>query len=887
MPICSVCFEPVGENPSEHDHSSVLTMEAQHPERKPLREALFNAASTAVDNFRKKASAGFMGQMRGFLVSQSELKENVLIETPKLKQLIEGELYNGLSYPVDQVVADFTSMRDTMRALVKTQDDSMTAPPEKDEGDPAVEQFRKALEALTAYHQSNGLPALSWRAAYLIETLSSAKQGTVEFEGGVITDANGNLIWNTVCHYCNIVIQRGAFGSGTPRIHRLDDGHHACVSCFKALSNVWGACGAEEREKLSQFFAEVKVVELLDVEETDDQESLRVNTFKDTFHIGHILDGAFREFSVRPALGHLQTVGETSTYVWATYKELGTKSHQLAEYIHRVVKPKILQEKSVPLVGITSQNRAEYIIADAAAAYSGLISIGIHTTFTDDELEELLNHSGVSLVICDKVQLKRFIKLGAKSPVRHLICMDSVEDDVKFEQGDLVSYVQVFASIPSNSSTWEFKEEAGSLMRPDCTAWKFWDPHGTVRAQNTEVPVPDNLFSIIYTSGSAGLPKGTLHNEPSFRFDVGHALNVHPLVTVSYIPLSHSTDRMRIYETLLNGGRCGFAQYAHSNWEDHEMAVGSERFQLLRGVCQRNGSDNGVGEILREVSLLRPSIFIATPRIWKGMEFIFSQMLKQYSEEEVLATARGIFGGRLQHIATGGGPTDASCFAFVKKYFQTDLMESYGCTEAGGIAMGCAGAGEWLAIVADCKARLEDESAMEGEIFVSTPTTSEGYWRNPISTAASYTTIDGVRYFKTGDICVVKRDETSGKIAAVKVRDRVKNFIKAADGTRVGLEEVETVFTMELPSLRHAAAIVRKNEIIAVVVNATERTEALSTKLADIATAVASQFHISTPKVLIDTDAWTSSPTNRLRGLLTISLKVNRTAVEIKFADQL
>lgn len=38
-----------------------------------------------------------------------------------------------------------------------------------------------------------------------------------------------------------------------------------------------------------------------------------------------------------------------------------------------------------------------------------------------------------------------------------------------------------------------------------------------------------------------------------FREDTGHAMYVTPLVNASYIPLSHSTDRMRIWETLQNG----------------------------------------------------------------------------------------------------------------------------------------------------------------------------------------------------------------------------------------------------------------------------------------------------------------------------------------------
>jgi hypothetical protein len=72
-----------------------------------------------------------------------------------------------------------------------------------------------------------------------------------------------------------------------------------------------------------------------------------------------------------------------------------------------------------------------------------------------------------------------------------------------------------------------------------------------------------------------------------FFNDISHPIFLSPLITVSYIPLSHSTDRMRVWETLLNGGCVGFANYEPKNWSEHEN--GLKKIQLLNTLGSSNG----------------------------------------------------------------------------------------------------------------------------------------------------------------------------------------------------------------------------------------------------------------------------------------------------------
>ena len=66
-------------------------------------------------------------------------------------------------------------------------------------------------------------------------------------------------------------------------------------------------------------------------------------------------------------------------------------------------------------------------------------------------------------------------------------------------------------------------------------------------------------------------PQGVMVTAASFVSDINQKSFVEPLVTVSYIPLSHSSDRMKLWEFMLNGGRVGFAYFPATNWLSHEV----------------------------------------------------------------------------------------------------------------------------------------------------------------------------------------------------------------------------------------------------------------------------------------------------------------------------
>lgn len=82
-----------------------------------------------------------------------------------------------------------------------------------------------------------------------------------------------------------------------------------------------------------------------------------------------------------------------------------------------------------------------------------------------------------------------------------------------------------------------------------------------------------------------GKPKGVAVTASGFLNDVSEAVYVEPLITVSYIPLSHSSDRMKMWEWMGNGGRVGFAYYAATNWLEHERSKKEAMVRRCAPVC--------------------------------------------------------------------------------------------------------------------------------------------------------------------------------------------------------------------------------------------------------------------------------------------------------------
>jgi fatty acid CoA ligase FadD9 len=420
-------------------------------------------------------------------------------------------------------------------------------------------------------------------------------------------------------------------------------------------------------------------------------------------------------------------------------------------------------------VAFCGANRNETAITDFACALAGLVSVGVHSTFDAAGASSVLNNAEARVVVVDHDRLPLMVATladGRCPSVTHVVLMDD--------------------GLPAGVTLHNVRVHRMSDMVWDTTTYPAFE------LEPYDTQASDPIFTLLYTSGSTGQPKGVVISPTCWRTDVGQSIpaTIRPLVGVSYIPLSHSSDRIRVWQFLGHGGRVGFAHYAHTHWVDHETV---KKAGLLTTAVE---GDHDVDSFLADVSQLSPIAFAGPPRIWSGLYHIYQKRAKELAEadgslsaandERLRAEITGRFGRRLQKVATGGAPTSAAVKAWVADLFPLcSFAESYGATECGGITMDGQTFSQsespvpyvppnWqqlgmaipsfhhavqvrLADVPDKGFTNADLPHPRGEIQVKSLTMASGYYRQPDATAAAFTA-DG--FFRTGDLGLCQPDGT-------------------------------------------------------------------------------------------------------------------------------
>jgi long-chain acyl-CoA synthetase len=446
-------------------------------------------------------------------------------------------------------------------------------------------------------------------------------------------------------------------------------------------------------------------------------------------------------------------------------------------------------------VSIHAEDRPEWIILDLATVAVRGITVGLYPTNPAAEVEYLLADSGA---------------------VVHLAEDEEQVDKVFAVDRDQISSVRTILFV-----------EARGLVGASDDRLMFWDNFlelgrehrrqhpGAVAARMAEAR-PDDVMTLVYTSGTTGPPKGAMLTNANAAFCIDIVVNSEDRVPggpptpkdliVTYLPLCHVAERI-------------FSTWTH-------VSTGA--------VLNFAESIEVVNENLREV---QPTIFFAVPRIWEKLHaaaLIKSSDASRFKRAVLrvgLALGRRI--GRIK-VAHGGSHTLESRLLYavgwvivframrerlglrrcryagsgaapiapeVLEFFiglGVPVYELYGMTENSAIATANFVGRMKLGTVGEPHPgigfRIDPET---GEIQTKHDGVFAGYWNKPEKTAETMTD-DG--WLRTGDV----GEWVDG--THVRIVDRIKDIIITAGGKNISPSEIENALKTS-PYIREAMVI--------------------------------------------------------------------------------
>ncbi len=428
-------------------------------------------------------------------------------------------------------------------------------------------------------------------------------------------------------------------------------------------------------------------------------------------------------------------------------------------------------------VALLSENRLEWALTDYAILGLGAVTVPLYPTLLEPDVEYILRDSGAEgIVVSTRLQAEKVLKVRSSLPsLRFVVGMDG---------GDFGD-----ASVQS----WKDVVHAPQASGQDSEA-RLRETAGKVR--------PEDIASVLYTSGTTGRPKGVVLSHRNIVSNVVACRGLLPMsktdVGMSFLPLSHIFERMFDFYYLAAGVSIAYAESLEKlpqNLLEVRPTVMAVVPRVLEKVHAKVLEKVGSAAAWQK-QLFRWAISVGRqyfPYTNEGRKPPASLWLKRgVADRLVYSKIRAQMGGRLKFVVSGAAPLAPDLAEF---FFAIGLpvYEGYGLTETSPvIAVNCPSAvrlGTVGRVVPGVEVKLGKEVAGElgaagREILVRGPNVTPGYYHLEEENREAFS--DG--WFCTGDLGVMDPD---GFLA---IAGRMKNLFKTSGGKYVSPERLENLF---------------------------------------------------------------------------------------------
>ncbi|ENJ1690371.1 AMP-binding protein [Vibrio parahaemolyticus] len=381
-------------------------------------------------------------------------------------------------------------------------------------------------------------------------------------------------------------------------------------------------------------------------------------------------------------------------------------------------------------VALVSKNCAEWFICDLAMMLGDYVSVPIFPTAGADTIEYCVTHSESKALIGGKLD----------DPAATQQVIDAIPE--------LISIALPYDSAP------QCQYQFNALIVD------------AVPSEERPQHYDDKLMSLVYTSGTSGLPKGAMLTYGAFSWSVQQLINHIGIQAndrlFSYLPLAHITERVYIFGSSIMGG-------------------------------VPTAFPESLDTFIEDVKMHRPTLFISVPRLWtlfqqriqdklpqKKLNFLLKIPFVNSLIKKKLAEGLGLDQARV--LGCGSAPVSPALLDWYHSV-GLNITEAWGMTESFAYStINYPFRADKIGTVGNAGPGIELKIADDSEIMVRSKGLFSGYYKNDIATQESF---DSDGWLHTGDIGAIDKD------GYLTIQGRKKDTFKTAKGKFVSPVPIE------------------------------------------------------------------------------------------------